>query len=135
MLRRQPGQCMVAEVCELFDDLFCSSQPFSELAVLGLEPIDLRDLRVGDLSGFLQALKTVLELDAQVCVGAVAVEGGAVDGGLLSEGLDVAVPLRNSSVKSGSRYLTSTCGFGVRRTARLTFTSRPVPANRARADR
>lgn len=44
-------------------------------------------------------------------------------------------PLRNSSVKSGSRYLIVTCGFGVRRTARFTRTSRPVPANSARAER
>ena len=38
-------------------------------------------------------------------------------------------------MKSGSRYLMVTCGFGVRRTARFTRTSRPVPANTARADR
>lgn len=44
-------------------------------------------------------------------------------------------PLRNSSVKSGSRYLMITCGFGVRRTARFTRASRPVPANSARAER
>ena len=42
---------------------------------------------------------------------------------------------RNRLVKSGSRYLIVTCGFGVRRTARFTRTSRPVPANSARAVR
>ena len=44
-------------------------------------------------------------------------------------------PLRNSSMKSGSKYLMVTCGFGVRRTARFTRTCRPVPANSARAER
>jgi hypothetical protein len=41
--------------------------------------------------------------------------------------------LWNNSVKSGSGYVTVTRGFGVRRTARFTFISRPVPANQARA--
>ena len=41
-------------------------------------------------------------------------------------------PFRNNAVNPGSRYLIVTCGFGVRRTARFTRTSRPAPANNAR---
>lgn len=53
----------------------------------------------------------------------------------LPSGASPRSPFRNRSMKSGSRYLMVTCGFGVRRTAMFTRTSRPVPANNARAER
>jgi hypothetical protein len=45
---------------------------------------------VGGLSGVLQLSSPALELGAQMGVGPVAVDGGAVDTGRESEGLDVA---------------------------------------------
>jgi hypothetical protein len=50
-------------------------QAFVELGDLGLEPFDLRDPRVDDLSGLLQSTKASLELFGEVLVGAGA--GGA----------------------------------------------------------
>src|SRR6266498_5188288 len=57
---------------------------------LVFEPGDLRIPRVGNLTDLLEGLEPLLELDAEGRVGAVAVEGGAVDAGLAGEGLDVA---------------------------------------------
>jgi len=61
-----------------------------ELDDLRLEAVDLGFPRVRDLSSLLQTLEASFELGAEVGVGAGAVEGGAVDAGLVGEGLDVA---------------------------------------------
>ena len=61
-------------------------QAVVELVDLGLQAFDLRGLRVRGFAGVLQLLKPVLELGAQVRVGPVAVEGGAVDAGLGQRG-------------------------------------------------
>lgn len=65
-------------------------EPLLEPGVLGLESGDLSYARVRDLAGLLQGLETPFELDAEVSVGAGAVEVGAVAVGFAGAGLDVA---------------------------------------------
>ncbi|NUK04410.1 hypothetical protein HRW23_18100 [Streptomyces lunaelactis] len=87
MLGGEPGQGPTAEVGEFFDRLLRLGRPFPELGDLFLEPGDLGLARVGDLAGVVKCLDPSFELGAEVSVRASAVERGAVDCGLVGEGL------------------------------------------------
>jgi hypothetical protein len=50
-----------------------------ELVDLGFEPVDVGGSRLGNVSCVADGLQALLELFAQVGVGPVAIEGGAVD--------------------------------------------------------
>ncbi|MYR83348.1 hypothetical protein K7395_00105 [Streptomyces filamentosus] len=89
MLGCQLGEGRAAEIREVLDFLLRPVESFLEFVVFCLEPGDLGLARVGDLAGILHRLESSFELDAEVSVGAGAVERGAVDGGLAGEGLDV----------------------------------------------
>jgi hypothetical protein len=84
VLGGQPCQGLGAEVGELVDRGVCLREQGFELVDIGPKPVDLRCLRVGGVPIALGLPKPLLEFDAQVCVGPVAVEGGAVDA-LLTE--------------------------------------------------
>jgi hypothetical protein len=75
----------------LIDRGVCLRESGFELVDVSPQPFDLRCFRVGRLPAALHLLEALLELDAQVCVGPIAVEGGAVDAGGSGEGLDIAV--------------------------------------------
>lgn len=91
VLGGEAGQSLGAEARELVDRPLRLGQPLLELGVLCFEAGDVGFAVVGDVSGLLQGLETSLEFGAEVCVGAGAVEGGAVDGCFAGEGLDVAL--------------------------------------------
>lgn len=70
------------------------------MADLILESAYVGDARVRDLTGVADGLQALLELLAQVGIGAVAVEGGAVHVGLCGKGFDVAVAASGMSPRS-----------------------------------
>jgi hypothetical protein len=90
VLGRETGQGFGSEVGQLADRLVSAGQSLSEGGDLGLQPVDLGVSGIGSLAGLADGGEPILELFAQVSVGPVAVEGGAVDSGFAGEGLDVA---------------------------------------------
>jgi hypothetical protein len=91
VLGGKSGQGFGFEVGERSDGVIAFRQASSEGVVFVLEPCDLREAGVGDLAGVALGLKPSFKLFAQVGVGSVAVEGGAVDACFAGQGLDVAV--------------------------------------------
>jgi hypothetical protein len=86
MLGGQPGARQSLELGQLRDLLVTFGEPLFQLGVVRLEPFDLRDAGVDDLSGVLELLHPPLELLGQVLVGAgpggavsvlLGIEGGA----------------------------------------------------------
>jgi hypothetical protein len=81
VLRGQSGEGLGAEVGELVDRAVRLGQALFERGVFVFEVSDLSIAWVGFLVGVLESGQSLLELDAEVGVGAVAVKGGAVDAG------------------------------------------------------
>ncbi len=91
MLGGEPGECLVPEAAERGDRGVVVGEPLPERGILVLEAGDLGVAAVGDIACLLAGLEPGLELLAEVGVGPGAVEGGAVDGCLAGEGLNVAL--------------------------------------------
>lgn len=128
MLGGEAGQGLAAEVGELVDRLLRLGEPFPELGVFCLEPGELGLARVGDLAGLTHDVQASLELDAQMSVGAGAVERGAVDGGIAGEGLDVSPSRLAGSRRTGAGPSRPGCGSHSR-AAELRRFSCGVPAH------
>lgn len=90
MLGGEPGEGLGPEVGEIADRGGRLGEAFLQPCGLVLEPGALGVSRVGLLADLVECAEASLEFFAQVRVGAVAVEGGAVDSCLAGEGLDVA---------------------------------------------
>jgi hypothetical protein len=80
VLRGQPCRRLGAKVRELIDRRVRLRKTGFELVDVSPQPFDLCCLRVGGSPVAVQLPKPLLELDAQVCVGPISVESGAVDG-------------------------------------------------------
>lgn len=86
MLCGWSGEGFAAEVGEFLDRSAGVGQPVLELDDLVLQAVDLGRAGIWGLSGLAEAFEPLPELVAQVGVGAIAVEGGAVDVGFAGKG-------------------------------------------------
>src|SRR5215472_16097846 len=92
MLGGEPCQGLVPEAGELGDRGVCPGGAFFQPGDLFLETGDLGGAGVGSFAGIEEFTEPLLELGAQVGVGAASVKSGAIDVGRRSESLDVTFP-------------------------------------------
>ena len=90
MLCGEPGESLGPKVDELVDRVRGLREPSLQRGDLALQPCDLGVAWVWAFAGLLEGLKALFEFGAEVGVGAVAVEGSAVDAGLGGESLDAS---------------------------------------------